>query len=147
MEEITVSPSGKFAAGVLLFLDESVVVLESRTRTMLAKIKAARALTFIPSPSGHENFILTRTQQAFMVWDHSCGAQITLLPEYSDLEGDLPPYWKADVGKNFFFACSNTGTVLVWETQSLALVHTYRHVLLSTRTWYFDPNGVHISLE
>ena len=35
------SPSGKFVAGSLLYSDKLVVVWDSRTRTILAKIKAA----------------------------------------------------------------------------------------------------------
>ena len=149
VDEFIVSPSGELVAGTLRALDSLVVVVDSRTRTILAKIKAARALVFIPSPSGHENYILTITGQSFRIWDYLRGTHVTLdLPSgYSELnEGSLRE-WKADISKKFFFAWSSAGTLLVWKTQSRALVHTYRNVPLSKDTPGMNRNVVYVSLN
>ena len=146
-DEMIVSPSGKFVAGTLRSLDELVFVSESRTRTILAKLEAARALVFFSlSPSGDENYILTMAEEDFVVWDHICGTHITL-PGHSELEGDSPRDWMADVSKNFLFAWSSKGILLVWEMQSFVLVHTYRPVPLSSQAEYYSKIVVHVSVD
>ena len=127
-----------------------IVVQDSRTRTILAKIDARQALTFIPSPDGSDNYILVVTWEKYLVvWDHHRGSRVAVLEIPSDVEEDKPGSWKADVSKNFLFAWLDDGTLLVWETQSFALVHTYHHRLpeISKGTPSSYNNFIHVSLD
>ena len=144
---VTVSPSGRFIAGILRSSGgKFIIIWDSQTKTTLAKIMAVRALAFIPSRHGPEAYILVVMEQSLVVWDHFCGARVALLAGSSVVNGDDPWPWEADVGKNFLCVWGRNGTLLVWETQSFGLVHTYRHhpPVLSNPP-YFDKNSVYMS--
>ena len=94
--DISVSPSGKLIAGRVLYSDKLVVVWDPWTRTILTEIKAERALKFIPSPGGHEDYILVVMEQCFVVWDHSRGTRVALLAGYSDIDRNAAGHWNAD---------------------------------------------------
>ena len=135
MDNIIVSPNGNFVAGNLQSSGDLIAVWDLRTRTILTKIRALYPLVFVPSPSGCDDYILVTMEQSLMVWDHSRGARVTLLPGYPEATHHTPTYWRAAISENLLLAwCKSTNTLHVWDRGSFTLVYAYHHDSLTSKT-------------